>query len=214
MPISARGNTSDQRKTSLHVLAESVWASSPHTRTTCMCRVRVSPCPDGTFHTSEAHPPTALIKLWKHFSCSHTIDAPILSSVANVLTRHGLQGRVSARCSFPVTLLLTICRPLLWLQFLSPDVRLSPVLFAVSHVSACFSVPAAEQHNPGVQQFSCLNLISYRRLSAVGCVVFKVIWVHFDLGELNYLFTFLIIHKDISFWPLYFLFHQNCMWGF
>lgn len=154
-----------------------MWASSPHTRTTCMCRVRVSPCPDdGTFQTSETHPPTALIKLWKHFSCSHTIDAPVLCSAANILTRHGLQGRVSARCSFPVTLLLTICRPLLWLLFLSPDVRLSPVLLPVSHVSACFSVPAAEQHNPGVQQFSCLNLISYQRLSAVGCVC--VIWVN------------------------------------
>lgn len=126
----------------------------------------------------------SLDQIMKTFNCLHTIDAPIICSFANILTRHGLQGRVSARCSFPVALLLTICRPLLWLLFLSPDVRFSLVLLPVSHVSACFSVPAAEQHNPGVQQFSWMNLISYRCLSAVvavlclrlsGCIL---IWVN------------------------------------
>lgn len=166
-----------------------------------MCRVRVSPCPDGTFQTSETHPPTALIKLWKHFSCPHTIDAPILCSVANILTRHGLQGRVSARCSFPVALLLTTCRPLLWLLFLSPDVRLSPVLLPVSHVSACFFCPSGGAAQP---RCAAVLLDESHFISVFVCccsgVVFKVIRVHFDLGKLNYIFTFLIIHNDISFW--------------
>lgn len=65
-----------------------------------------------------------------------------------------------------------------------------------SHVSACYSLPTAEQHNPGVLEFSCINLIEYLCLYAPECWLYCIMDVqrHAVLGKLKF---FLIL----SLWP-------------
>lgn len=71
-----------------------------------------------------------------------------------------------------------------------------------SHVSACYSFPTAEQHNPGVLEFSCINLIEYLCLYAPECWLFCIMDVqrHAVLGKLIFFFyfTFVTIQKGLN----------------